>query len=256
MGSFDLSRSSPIPASGRLIGRARSVGQCAFDVGSCSPGNLLASDGARRSPAAINATLLNRPEESMIDAPAHPTPPHSSCPSPSPPRPPPPKASASPSTVEGQSASRLPSNPPSQPSSPRVLTGRPLPHYRTFCDVYATYPDKPPTVFKVLSQDPAYPDAPTEGVRRVLEHARGVPIPRGRPIDVAGVKAIRMGTTGECWAFVGRRARQAPLTISRPSPPVATNALLERKGERTAFLGAQQRSLPSSPISRRARWAH
>lgn len=77
---------------------------------------------------------------------------------------------------------------PDPPSDPPVA--------RTFCDIWATYPDKPPTVFKVLSQDPAYPDAPTEGVRRVLEHARGVAIPRGQPIDVTGVKAIRMGTTG------------------------------------------------------------
>ncbi|KAK4705080.1 5-oxoprolinase (ATP-hydrolyzing), partial [Phenoliferia sp. Uapishka_3] len=71
---------------------------------------------------------------------------------------------------------------------------------------------QPNRVLKVLSQDPAYPDAPTEGIRRVLELARGTSIPRGKKLDVSGVSSIRMGTT------------------------VATNALLERKGEKTAFL--------------------
>ena len=83
----------------------------------------------------------------------------------------------------------------------------------TFCDVFATFSDESSILFKVLSQDPAYPDAPTEGVRRVLEHATGKHIPRGQKLDVSSVTSLRMGTT------------------------VATNALLERKGERTALLG-------------------
>jgi 5-oxoprolinase (ATP-hydrolysing) len=78
--------------------------------------------------------------------------------------------------------------------------------------VSATFPDQPPLILKVLSVDPSYPDAPTEAIRRVLEHAHGVPIPRGEKLDVSSVQVIRMGTT------------------------VATNALLERKGERTALL--------------------
>ncbi|KAJ6438104.1 putative 5-oxoprolinase protein [Purpureocillium lavendulum] len=57
-----------------------------------------------------------------------------------------------------------------------------------------------------------YSDAPTEGIRRVLERAHGKGIPRGEPIDLSSVSSIRMGTT------------------------VATNALLERKGERSALL--------------------
>ncbi|OCF36235.1 hypothetical protein I316_02108 [Kwoniella heveanensis BCC8398] len=82
----------------------------------------------------------------------------------------------------------------------------------TFCDVYATFKNKAPVILKVLSVDAAYPDAPTEAIRRVLEIGYEETIPRGQPLDVSGVEVIRMGTT------------------------VATNALLERKGERTAFI--------------------
>ncbi|KJR89571.1 5-oxoprolinase (ATP-hydrolyzing) [Sporothrix schenckii 1099-18] len=84
----------------------------------------------------------------------------------------------------------------------------------TFTDVHAIVPGRPDDiVIKLLSVDPQnYPDAPTEGIRRVLEQALGQPVPRGQPIDVSAVASIRMGTT------------------------VATNALLERKGERSALL--------------------
>ena len=58
----------------------------------------------------------------------------------------------------------------------------------------------------------SYPDAPTEGVRRVLEWFTGEKIPRHQPIDTSRIEFLRMGTT------------------------VATNALLERKGERCALL--------------------
>lgn len=68
-------------------------------------------------------------------------------------------------------------------------------------------------VFKLLSVDPRnYNDAPTEGIRRVLAHFRGKSLPRDEPLDITDVESIRMGTT------------------------IATNALLERKGERVAFL--------------------
>lgn len=61
--------------------------------------------------------------------------------------------------------------------------------------------------------DPAnYEDAPTEGIRRILGEITGEYIPKGQPIDLSNVESIRMGTT------------------------VATNALLERKGDRVAFL--------------------
>lgn len=74
-------------------------------------------------------------------------------------------------------------------------------------------PNSRDIVLKLLSVDPAnYPDAPSEGIRRVLEKVSGQKIPKGEPIDLSPVESIRMGTT------------------------VATNALLERKGDRVAFL--------------------
>ncbi|XP_064910786.1 5-oxoprolinase isoform X2 [Columba livia] len=82
----------------------------------------------------------------------------------------------------------------------------------TFTDVFARCPGGRVRVLKLLSEDPAYPDAPTEGIRRVLEEERGVPLPRDQPLDATGIEWIRMGTT------------------------VATNALLERRGERLALL--------------------
>ena len=57
-----------------------------------------------------------------------------------------------------------------------------------------------------------YKDAPTEAIRRVLEQHLGTPIPRGTPVPTAHIDVIRMGTT------------------------VATNALLEREGAKTALL--------------------
>lgn len=68
-------------------------------------------------------------------------------------------------------------------------------------------------MLKLLSEDPAnYPDAPREGIRRILEEVTGRQHPRDRPLDTSRIASIRMGTT------------------------VATNALLERKGERTALV--------------------
>ncbi|KAM0327180.1 hypothetical protein ACHAQA_006312 [Verticillium albo-atrum] len=83
----------------------------------------------------------------------------------------------------------------------------------TFTDVHASVPGRDDIILKVLSVDPAnYADAPTEGVRRILELVTGTPHPRGTPLDTAPIDRIRMGTT------------------------VGTNALLERKGARSALL--------------------
>uniref|UniRef100_A0A452V670 5-oxoprolinase, ATP-hydrolysing n=1 Tax=Ursus maritimus TaxID=29073 RepID=A0A452V670_URSMA len=83
----------------------------------------------------------------------------------------------------------------------------------TFTDVFAQCPGGHVRVLKLLSEDPAnYVDAPTEGIRRILEQEGGVPLPRDRPLDTSRIASIRMGTT------------------------VATNALLERRGERVALL--------------------
>ncbi|XP_060949722.1 5-oxoprolinase [Limanda limanda] len=83
----------------------------------------------------------------------------------------------------------------------------------TFTDVFARLPDGRERVLKLLSRDPQnYKDAPTEGIRRVLEEETGRVFPREQPVDTSVIGWIRMGTT------------------------VATNALLEREGERTALL--------------------
>lgn len=83
----------------------------------------------------------------------------------------------------------------------------------TFTDVHAGIPGKPDIILKLLSVDPAnYDDAPTEGIRRVLEQATGESFPRGKPLNLLHIDRLRMGTT------------------------VATNALLERKGARSALL--------------------
>ena len=68
-------------------------------------------------------------------------------------------------------------------------------------------------IIKLLSEDPSnYNDAPQEGIRRLLSKFTGKEIPRGQPLDTSIIESIRMGTT------------------------VATNALLERKGERIALV--------------------
>lgn len=83
----------------------------------------------------------------------------------------------------------------------------------TFTDVYAEIPGQSEgRVMKLLSVDPAnYDDAPVEGIRRILEDFTGEKIPRSAKVPTDKIEWIRMGTT------------------------VATNALLERKGERIAL---------------------
>lgn len=96
----------------------------------------------------------------------------------------------------------------------------------TFTDIYAEIDKKSPQhpniittqqhVLKLLSVDPLnYPDAPTEGIRRVLALALSKEIPKDQPIDTLHIQWIRMGTT------------------------VATNALLERDGEPCALVTTQ-----------------
>src|SRR5450756_2422770 len=77
----------------------------------------------------------------------------------------------------------------------------------TFTDVVGRHPDGTLVPHKLLSENPeAYTDAAVQGIRDLLGLKAGEPIPPGR------VGAVKMGTT------------------------VATNALLERKGERTLLL--------------------
>jgi len=67
----------------------------------------------------------------------------------------------------------------------------------TFCDFWARIPGREAdVVLKLLSVSPSeYPDAPTEGIRQILEIATGKEIPRGTLLDLTPVESIRMGTT-------------------------------------------------------------
>src|ERR1700682_6332599 len=77
----------------------------------------------------------------------------------------------------------------------------------TFTDVIGRRPDGTLIAHKLLSENPeAYRDAAVQGIRDLLGLAPGAPIPPGQ------IGAVKMGTT------------------------VATNALLERKGERTLLV--------------------
>lgn len=77
----------------------------------------------------------------------------------------------------------------------------------TFTDIVARRPDGGLVTHKLLSENPArYADAAVAGIRTLLE------LPDGEPIPASLVEQVRMGTT------------------------VATNALLERKGERTVLV--------------------
>ncbi|HTU06673.1 MAG TPA: hydantoinase/oxoprolinase N-terminal domain-containing protein, partial [Trebonia sp.] len=76
----------------------------------------------------------------------------------------------------------------------------------TFTDIVARRPDGSLAAHKLLSVSPAYPDAAVAGIRELL----GVP-PAG-PVPADRIGAVRLGTT------------------------VATNALLERTGERCVLV--------------------
>ena len=52
----------------------------------------------------------------------------------------------------------------------------------TFTDVYSECPNGEVKVMKLLSVDPAYPDAPKEGIRRILQEVlMGVAFNRSSP---------------------------------------------------------------------------
>src|SRR5689334_24783829 len=77
----------------------------------------------------------------------------------------------------------------------------------TFTDVIGRRPDGALVAHKLLSDNPeAYADAAVQGIRDLLGLKKDEPIPPGK------IRAVKMGTT------------------------VATNALLERKGERTLLV--------------------
>lgn len=77
----------------------------------------------------------------------------------------------------------------------------------TFTDIVARKPDGSLSTHKLLSENPErYRDAAVQGIREMLGLSAGEPVPNGT------IEAVKMGTT------------------------VATNALLERKGDRTLLL--------------------
>ncbi|MCL1465598.1 hydantoinase B/oxoprolinase family protein [Argonema galeatum] len=77
----------------------------------------------------------------------------------------------------------------------------------TFTDIVARRPDGQLVIHKLLSENPErYTDAPVQGIRDILG------IPGDAPIPADEIEVVKMGTT------------------------VATNALLERKGDRTVLL--------------------
>ena len=66
----------------------------------------------------------------------------------------------------------------------------------TFTDVFAELPDGSSRILKLLSVDPAnYADAPTEGIRLLIEQFTGNPVPRNAPVPSEQIEWIRMGTT-------------------------------------------------------------
>jgi 5-oxoprolinase (ATP-hydrolysing) len=76
----------------------------------------------------------------------------------------------------------------------------------TFTDVVARRPDGSLVAHKLLSVSPAYADAAVAGIRELLH------VPPGEPVPAEKIGTVRLGTT------------------------VATNALLERKGERCVLV--------------------
>lgn len=66
----------------------------------------------------------------------------------------------------------------------------------TFTDVWASVPGQEDIILKLLSVDPEnYNDAPSEGIRRVLELVSGQKISRGSQLPKDLIHSIRMGTT-------------------------------------------------------------
>ncbi|WP_017306659.1 hydantoinase B/oxoprolinase family protein [Spirulina subsalsa] len=80
----------------------------------------------------------------------------------------------------------------------------------TFTDIVAKRPDGEIVIHKLLSENPEqYPDAPLQGIRDIMG------VSRDQPIPTAEIESLKMGTT------------------------VATNALLEHKGDRVVLVVTQ-----------------
>lgn len=83
----------------------------------------------------------------------------------------------------------------------------------TFTDILCICPNGKVRTLKLLSEDPSrYSDAPREGIRRILKEETGHDVTTEGLVDTSQIGWVRMGTT------------------------VATNALLERKGDPVALV--------------------
>ncbi|KAF4961851.1 hypothetical protein FSARC_10037 [Fusarium sarcochroum] len=86
----------------------------------------------------------------------------------------------------------------------------------TFTDCLGIVPGKPDILVKLLSNDPTnYADAPTEGIRRILEAATGKSLPRGGKIDTSDIESIKMGTTVATNALLERSSTPCALVVTR-----------------------------------------
>jgi 5-oxoprolinase (ATP-hydrolysing) len=103
------------------------------------------------------------------------------------------------------------------PSSPEAAKIRiAIDRGGTFTDCLGIVPGQPDILVKLLSNDPTnYADAPTEGIRRILEAATGASLPRGQKIDTSGIESIKMGTTVATNALLERSSTPCALVVTR-----------------------------------------
>ncbi|KAG9243173.1 Hydantoinase B/oxoprolinase-domain-containing protein [Calycina marina] len=121
----------------------------------------------------------------------------------------------------------------SPPVAPRAGIVVSIDRGGTFTDCIATnIPGKEDLVVKLLSVDPSnYDDAPTEGIRRILEIVKGENLSRGELIDTSDIgiiihvlfivhftnlsASIKMGTTVATNALLERSADKCALVVSK-----------------------------------------
>ncbi|KAG9255120.1 putative 5-oxoprolinase [Emericellopsis atlantica] len=103
-------------------------------------------------------------------------------------------------------------NSPESPPKIRIAIDR----GGTFTDCLGIVPNQPDILVKLLSSDPSnYKDAPTEGIRRILEAATGRTLPRGEKIDTSDIESIKMGTTVATNALLERSSTPCALVVTK-----------------------------------------
>lgn len=75
----------------------------------------------------------------------------------------------------------------------------------TFTDIYAENPDTGEIIIrKLLSVDPKnYQDAPTEGIRRILQEVTMTEYPKNKPVDSTHIQSVwlMLVTTRLCYCL-------------------------------------------------------